>query len=153
MDGALLYSLRVPFGYWEAKDEKDDLDAEIDLKFRRGYESVPTFPVKRVDILDDKARKAGLAPKAILKADKTSSRIILDSEATLSVCRLPRGTHCSVMPFCSRWVLSTNTRKRSRRITTIREKFNTYRFADYKEKVVDLLVRVTTVSVEAITRS
>jgi predicted helicase len=30
---------------------------------------------------------------------------------------------------------------------TIREKFNTYRFADYKEKVVDLLARVTTVSV------
>ena len=30
---------------------------------------------------------------------------------------------------------------------TIREKFDTYRFADYKEKVIDLLVRVTTVSV------
>ncbi len=31
---------------------------------------------------------------------------------------------------------------------TIREKFNTYRFADYKEQVIDLLRRVTTVSVE-----
>lgn len=31
---------------------------------------------------------------------------------------------------------------------TIREKFNTYRFADYKDKVTDLLARVTTVSVE-----
>ena len=31
---------------------------------------------------------------------------------------------------------------------TIREKFNTYRFADYKEKVIDLLARVTRVSVE-----
>lgn len=30
---------------------------------------------------------------------------------------------------------------------TIAEKFNTYRFADYKEKVIDLLKRVTTVSV------
>jgi predicted helicase len=37
VDGALLHELRVPFGYWEAKDEKDDLDEEIDLKFRRGY--------------------------------------------------------------------------------------------------------------------
>src|SRR5882757_8831462 len=37
VDGALLHTLRVPFGYWEAKDEKDDIDAEIDLKFRRGY--------------------------------------------------------------------------------------------------------------------
>jgi len=31
---------------------------------------------------------------------------------------------------------------------TIREKFDTYRFKDYKEKVIDLLARVTTVSVE-----
>ncbi len=31
---------------------------------------------------------------------------------------------------------------------TIAEKFNTYRFADYKEHVIDLLKRVCTVSVE-----
>jgi len=36
-DGALLHSLRVPLGYWEAKDEDDDLDAEIEKKFRKGY--------------------------------------------------------------------------------------------------------------------
>ncbi len=30
---------------------------------------------------------------------------------------------------------------------TIAEKFNTYRFADYREKEIDLLKRVTTVSV------
>ena len=34
------------------------------------------------------------------------------------------------------------------RCGTIRERFNTYRFADYKEKVIDLLRRVTRVSVE-----
>lgn len=37
VDGALMHTLRVPFGYWEAKDEKDDLDAEIEYKFKRGY--------------------------------------------------------------------------------------------------------------------
>ncbi len=37
VDGALLHSLRVPFGYWEAKDAADDLEAEIVAKFRRGY--------------------------------------------------------------------------------------------------------------------
>lgn len=31
---------------------------------------------------------------------------------------------------------------------TICEKFNTYKFSDYKEHVIDLLMRVTTVSVE-----
>jgi len=37
VDGALLHELRVPFGYWEAKDSKDDLDDEIAYKFKRGY--------------------------------------------------------------------------------------------------------------------
>jgi predicted helicase len=36
-DGALLHGLRVPFGYWEAKDEDDKLDDEITDKFRKGY--------------------------------------------------------------------------------------------------------------------
>ena len=31
---------------------------------------------------------------------------------------------------------------------TIGEKFNTYKFADYKQKVIDLVKRVCTVSVE-----
>jgi hypothetical protein len=37
VDGALLHELRVPFGYWEAKDSKDKLDDEIAFKFKRGY--------------------------------------------------------------------------------------------------------------------
>src|SRR5258708_29100308 len=37
IDGALVYDVRIPFGYWEAKDEEDDLDKEINAKFRRGY--------------------------------------------------------------------------------------------------------------------
>ncbi len=43
VDGALLHELRVPFGYWEAKDEKDDLDAEIEVKFKRGGKRI-RFP-------------------------------------------------------------------------------------------------------------
>ena len=45
------------------------------------------------------------------------------------------------------WVLERHT-ERTPKDPTIREKFNTYRFADYKEQVIDLLLRVTTVSVE-----
>jgi predicted helicase len=38
VDGALVPTLlRVPFGYWEAKDSKDDLDREIAAKIRSGY--------------------------------------------------------------------------------------------------------------------
>lgn len=34
---------------------------------------------------------------------------------------------------------------------TIREKFNTYRFADYKQSCIDLLAKVVRVSVETVT--
>ena len=36
-DGTVNDSLRMPRGYWEAKDTHDDLDAEIQNKFNRGY--------------------------------------------------------------------------------------------------------------------
>lgn len=42
LDGALLHALRVPFGYWEAKDVDDDLDKEIEAKSRKGYRRQPT---------------------------------------------------------------------------------------------------------------
>ena len=45
------------------------------------------------------------------------------------------------------WVLD-QYKERKPRDPTIAAKFNTYRFADYKERVIDLLQRVCTVSVE-----
>jgi hypothetical protein len=47
------------------------------------------------------------------------------------------------------WILDRYKEKKPKD-PTIREKFNTYRFADYKEKVIDLLMRVTTVSVRTV---
>ena len=37
VDGALLHELRMPLGYWEAKDADDDLEEEVSKKFRKGY--------------------------------------------------------------------------------------------------------------------
>ena len=37
VDGALVYDIRVPFGYWEAKDSKDDIEDEIRKKEAKGY--------------------------------------------------------------------------------------------------------------------
>jgi len=55
------------------------------------------------------------------------------------------------VPFGNRsaldWVLDQH-KERKPRDPTIREKFDTYRFADHKERVIDLLLRVATVSVE-----
>ena len=47
------------------------------------------------------------------------------------------------------WVLD-QYKERKPRDPTIAEKFNTYRFADHKERVIDLLQRVCTVSVETV---
>jgi adenine-specific DNA-methyltransferase len=45
------------------------------------------------------------------------------------------------------WILDQYKEKKPKD-PTIAEKFNTYKFADYKEQVIDLLKRVCTVSVE-----
>ena len=37
VDGALLDTFHLAHGYWEAKDEKDDLEREIKAKFAKGY--------------------------------------------------------------------------------------------------------------------
>ena len=41
-------------------------------------------------------------------------------------------------------------REKTPKDPTIREKFNTYRFADHKEQVVDLIGRVARVSVDTL---
>ncbi len=135
---------RIPFypDFWQWADWGRKL---MDLHI--GYESVQTFQLKREDIIDDKARKAGLAPKSILKADKAAGRIFLDSETTLSDVPASVWDYKLGNRSALEWVLD-QYKERKPKDPTIREKFNTYRFADYKEKVVDLLKRVTTVSVE-----
>jgi predicted helicase len=45
------------------------------------------------------------------------------------------------------WILERYKEKKPKD-PTVAEKFNSSRFADYKEQVIDLLMRVTTVSLE-----
>ena len=47
------------------------------------------------------------------------------------------------------WVLDQYKEKRPRD-PTIAARFNTYRFADHKDRVIDLLQRVCTVSIETV---
>lgn len=114
-----------------------------------GYESIEPFPLVRTDTPDARARAAGLAPKALLRADPAAGSITLDSETTLrgippEAWTYKLGNRCALD-----WVLDQYKEKKPRD-PTIREKFDTYRFADYKDKVIDLLARVTTVSVETV---
>ncbi|HZW86612.1 MAG TPA: type ISP restriction/modification enzyme [Gallionella sp.] len=135
---------RIPFykDFWQWAAWGEAL-----MSLHIGYEAVTPFKLKRTDIPDEKARAAGLQPKALLRADKEAGSIALDSETTLrgippEAWDYKLGNRCAL-----EWVLDQYKEKKPKD-PTIRDKFDTYRFADYKEKVIDLLMRVTTVSVE-----
>ena len=112
-----------------------------------GYETVAPFALSRTDEPDAKARAAGMSPKPQLRADMAAGSIALDTETTLrgippEAWRYKLGNRSALD-----WVLDQYKEKKPRD-PTIREKFDNYRFADYKDKVIALLMRVTTVSVE-----
>jgi predicted helicase len=135
---------RIPFypDFWQWADWGNAL---MDLHI--GYESVTPFSITRTDVPDEKSSKAGLAPKAMLKADKATGLIRLDSETTLSGVPPEAWDYKLGNRSALEWILDQHKEK-TPKDPTIRERFNTYRFADHKEKVIDLLARVTTVSVE-----
>lgn len=135
---------RIPFyaQFWQWAAWGEQL-----MALHIGYEAVEPFALTRVDEPDAKARAAGQAPKAMLKSDPTAGSITLDSETTLrgvppEAWAYKLGNRCAID-----WVLDQHKEKKPKD-PTIRERFDTYRLKDHKEKVVDLLQRVTTVSVE-----
>lgn len=106
-----------------------------------GYETVKPWVLQRVDV----ATSATPIPK--LKADKSNGSIMLDSTTQLSGIPASAWEYRLGNRSGLEWILDQYKEKKPKD-PTIRAKFNTYRFADYKEKVVDLLARVTRVSVE-----
>jgi predicted helicase len=85
--------------------------------------------------------------KVKLKADKQNNTIEIDELTTLK--EIPKeaweyklGNRSAV-----EWILDQYKEKKPKD-KTIAEKFNTYHFADYKEHVIELIKKVTTVSVE-----
>jgi len=88
-------------------------------------------------------------PKAKLKADKENGIIILDELTTLSGIPKEAWEYKLGIRSALEWILD-QYKERTASDPTIREKFNTYRFADYKDHVIDLLKRVCTVSVRTV---
>nr|MDP2189773.1 type ISP restriction/modification enzyme [Rhodoferax sp.] len=119
------------------------------MQLHIGYENVVPFPLTRTDTPDEKVRAAGLSPKALLRADPAAGSISLDTETTLRGIPAEAWIYKLGNRSAIDWVLDQYKEKKPKD-PTIREKFDTYRFADYKEKVIDLLARVTTVSVETV---
>jgi predicted helicase len=137
---------RIPFhpDFWKWAGWGETL-----MALHIGYEQVEPWPLERLDTPDEKARAAGVSPKAMLKADRDNGIIRLDTETQLS--GIPKEAWDYRLGNRSGldWILD-QYKEKTPKDPTIREKFNTYRFADYKEKVIDLLMRVTRVSVETV---
>ena len=102
----------------------------------------------RTDAPDPK-RAEGTTPSVKLKSDPDNGIVVLDAETALS--GIPTGAWRYRLGNRSAidWVLDQHKEK-TPKDPTIREKFNAYRFADYKEHVVGLLARVVTVSLQTI---
>ena len=109
------------------------------LDLHIGFESVEPFALDRVD-------KDGAAGKATLKADKAKGTIALDEKTTLTGVPAKAWEYRLGSRSALEWVLDQYKENRPRD-PTIRERFNTYRFVDHKERVIELPQRVCTVSV------
>ena len=116
----------------------------IDLHIN--YETVTPLPLKRIDIPCTDVAMHRLN-KAKLKADKDKGTIILDELTTLEGIPKIAWEYRLGNRSALEWILDQYKEKKPKD-PTIAEKFNTYRYADYKEEVIELLQRVCTVSVE-----
>ena len=127
---------RLPF-YHEFNIWKQMGQELLDLHI--GFEQAEPYPLERVDL-------EGEPKRVILRADKAAGAILLDDKTTLRGIPPEAWEYQLGSRSALEWVLD-QYKERKPRDPTIREKFNTYRFSDHKERVIDLLRRVCTVSV------
>jgi predicted helicase len=135
---------RIPFyaEFWTWADWGKAL-----MALHIGYEKAEPWPLERVDTVDKTAKKSGVAPKALLKARRDIGAIELDGETQLTGVPQEAWEYRLGNRSALEWILD-QYKEKTPKDPTIREKLNTYRFADYKDHVIDLLKRVTRVSVE-----
>lgn len=119
------------------------------MELHIGYETVQPYKLKLIEQVSDtfKVSDTLAAPKPKLKADKASGIIILDDRTELHGIPKEAWEYKLGNRSALEWILDQYKEKKPSD-PTIAEKFNTYRFADYKDHVIDLLKRVCTVSVE-----
>ncbi len=107
------------------------------------YESARAYKLKRVDA------EPSPSPRPKLKADKSAGTIEIDTDTVLQGVPPAAWEYKLGNRSALEWVLDQYKEKKPQD-ATIAEKFNTYRFADYKESVIELLRRVCTVSVKTV---
>ncbi len=111
------------------------------MELHINYETVAPYPLTRIDTNNN------LKPKPKLKADREKNSINLDDVTFLQDIPKIAWEYKLGNRSALEWILDQYKEKKPKD-QTIAERFNNYRFADYKETVIDLLQRVCTVSVE-----
>ena len=118
---------------WWVQQGRELLDLHL------GFETTEPWPLERQD-------KAGMEPRRVLlRADREKGIIQLDDQTSLSGVPSEAWEYQLGSRSALEWVLD-QYKERKPRDPTIAERFNTYRFADYKDRVIDLLRRVCAVS-------
>jgi predicted helicase len=110
-----------------------------------GYETVTPFELQVIDNSNIKDKNYKLKVK--LKADKANGIIAIDEHTHIMGVPAEAWEYKLGNRSALEWVLDQYKEKKYTD-KTIAENFNTYRFANYKPHVIDLLKRVCTVSVE-----
>jgi predicted helicase len=131
---------RIPFynDFWKWSNWGKEL---MDLHI--GYEKVNYYPnVETRHALSQREK-----PKPKLKALPESGEIILDENTSISGIPDLAWEYKFGNRSALHWILDQYKEKKQQD-KTIAEKFNNYRFADFKDTVIDLIKRITTVSVK-----
>lgn len=118
------------------------------LKLHIDYEKVKPAKLTRVDTPAPK-RAEGTHPKPKLKSNPDTGNIVIDEDTQLTGVPVQAWEYRLGNRSAIDWVLDQHKEK-TPRDPTIREKFNTYRFADYKESCIDLIGKVVKVSVDTV---
>ena len=118
------------------------------LKLHIDYEDAVPFKLKRIDTPNQR-RAEGTHPKPKLKSDPATGNIQIDEDTQLTGIPAAAWDYRLGNRSAIDWVLDQHKEK-TPRDPTIRAKFNTYRFADYKENCIALLAKVVRVSVETV---
>lgn len=84
-----------------------------------------------------------------MKSLPEAGRIVVDGETVLDGIPAQAWDYKLGNRSALAWMLDQH-KERKPKDPTIREKFDTYRFADHKERVITLLARVARVSVETV---
>lgn len=134
---------RIPFyaNFWQWAAWGETL-----INLHLGYETAQPYALKLNEIVPDTDAKGYEAlTKSKLKADKENGTIEIDGITTLTGIPAQAWQYKLGNRSALEWVLD-QYKDYKPADPTIAAEFNTYHFADYKTQVIDLLKRVTTVS-------